>query len=110
MEKEKQEIFFNKVMQEPFARLLGIELKEVREGYARCSMRYSGDMDNLHGAAHGGAIFALIDEAFEISSNNYENIAVALNINVIYVKAPKKETLLEAEAKEIYRTRKTGSV
>jgi acyl-CoA thioesterase len=109
MEDERQDIFSNKVMQEPFARLLGIKLKEVREGYARCEMKYTEDMDNIHGTAHGGAIFALIDEAFEISSNSHVNIAVALNVNVTYVKVPKKNTILEAESREIYRTRKTAS-
>lgn len=109
MEDKKQESFLNPVKQEPFARLLGIKLKEVKEGYARCEMKYTEDMDNIHGTAHGGAIFALIDEVFEISSNSHGNIAVALNINVTYVKAPKKNTLLEAESREIYKTRRTAS-
>ncbi|MBM4272006.1 MAG: PaaI family thioesterase [Deltaproteobacteria bacterium] len=105
----KREIFFKKVEQEPFANLLGIRLKNVEEGYALCEMEYTELMDNIYGMAHGGAIFSLIDEAFEISSNSRENVAVALNINVTYMRPPKKNTTLTAESREINRTKRTAS-
>jgi len=109
MEDRKRTIFFEKVDEEPFAKLLNIKLKDVGEGYAFCEMEYTEQMDNIYGTAHGGAIFSLIDEAFEISSNSHGNIAVALNINVTYMKPPKKNTVLTAESKEINRTRRTAS-
>lgn len=109
MEDWKKAAFHNKVSEEPFAKLLKITLKEVKEGYAVCEMEYTEQMDNIYGSAHGGAIFSLIDEAFEISSNSHGTIAVALNINVTYMKTPKKNTLLRAESKEINRTRRTAS-
>ena len=109
MEDLKKAAYFKKVEEEPFARFLNIKLREVSEGYALCEMEYTEQMDNIYGMAHGGAIFSLIDEAFEISSNSHENIAVALNINVTYMKPPKKNTLLTAESKEINRTRRTAS-
>ena len=109
MEDLKKAAYFKKVEEEPFARVLNIKLREVSEGYALCEMEYTEQMDNIYGMAHGGAIFSLIDEAFEISSNSHENIAVALNINVTYMKPPKKNTLLTAESKEINRTRRTAS-
>ncbi|MCX5798573.1 MAG: PaaI family thioesterase, partial [Proteobacteria bacterium] len=37
------------------------------------------------------------------------NIAVALNMNVTYMKPPRKNTVLTAESKEINRTRRTAS-
>jgi acyl-CoA thioesterase len=109
MEDRKKAAFHKKVSEEPFAKLLKITLKEVKEGYALCEMEYTEQMDNIYGSAHGGAIFSLIDEAFEISSNSHGTIAVALNINVTYMKTPKKNTLLRAESKEINRTRRTAS-
>jgi acyl-CoA thioesterase len=66
MEGWKREVFFKKVAEEPFSKLLNIKLVDVREGYALCEMLYSGALDNIHGIAHGGAVFSLIDEAFEI--------------------------------------------
>ena len=109
MEELKKAAYLKKVEEEPFARFLNIKLREVSEGYALCEMEYTEQMDYIYGMAHGGAIFSLIDEAFEISSNSHENIAVALNINVTYMKPPKKNTLLTAESKEINRTRRTAS-
>lgn len=109
MEEWKKTAFINKVESEPFAKLLNIRLKEVAQGYALCEMIYTEMMDNIFGMAHGGAIFSLIDEAFEISSNSHGNMAVALNINVTYMKPPKKNTVLTAESKEISRSRRTAS-
>ncbi len=109
MDPERQEAYYRAVRKEPFARLLDIKLKDVTEGYALCEMDYREDMDNLYGMAHGGAIFGLIDEAFEISSNSRENKAVALNMNVTYMRPPKKNITLVAESKETHRTKKTAS-
>jgi acyl-CoA thioesterase len=109
MENWEKAAFHKKVSEEPFAKLLNITLKDVKEGYAVCEMEYTEQMDNIYGSAHGGAIFSLIDEAFEISSNSHGTIAVALNINVTYMKTPKKNAVLRAESKEINRTRRTAS-
>ena len=109
MEEWKKAKFLKKVGEEPFAKLLDIRLRDVGEGYALCEMEYTERMDNIYGKAHGGAIFALIDEAFEISSNSHDNIAVALNINVTYMMPPEKNTTLTAESREINRTRRTAS-
>jgi acyl-CoA thioesterase len=109
MEDWKKTIYQKKVREEPFAGLLNITLKDVSEGYALCEMTYTEQMDNIFGMAHGGAIFSLIDEAFEISSNSHDHVAVALNINVTYMRPPRKNSLLTAESKEINRTRRTAS-
>ncbi len=109
MEESKKAIYFRKVQDEPLARLLNIRLKDVDDGYALCEMEFNDSMENIYGAAHGGAIFSLIDEAFEISSNSHDNVAVALNMNITYMKAPKKNSTLTAESREINRTRKTAS-
>ncbi|MHB8110811.1 MAG: PaaI family thioesterase, partial [Syntrophorhabdaceae bacterium] len=90
MEESKKNAYFRQVGKEPFARLLDINLKDLSEGYALCEMRYTDDMDNIYGNAHGGAIFGLIDEAFEISSNSHDRISVALNMNITYMKPPRK--------------------
>ncbi len=58
--------------------------------------------------AHGGALFALIDEAFETASNSHETIAVALNINITFVAFPSPGSQLIAEAKEVHQTPKTA--
>jgi acyl-CoA thioesterase len=109
MEETTRQLFVQEVINEPFARLLGIRLVEVDEGHALCEMVYRDDMDNMHHIAHGGAVFSLIDEAFEISSNSHGTVAVALSMNVTYIKPARRNSLLRAESKETHRGRKTAT-
>ncbi|MEZ4550586.1 MAG: hotdog fold thioesterase [Desulfobacterales bacterium] len=50
--------------------------------------------------AHGGAIYSLIDEAFETSCQTHGDIAVALNVNVSYTASPEPGARLIAEARK----------
>ncbi len=109
MEEGREQAFRKSVTEEPFANLMGIRLVEVSEGYAVCEMAYTEAMDNIHRMAHGGAIFALIDEAFEISSNSHGTMAVALNMNVTYVKPATRNAVLRAESREMSRGNKTAT-
>ncbi len=63
-EKIKQAIY-RQVEKEPFARKFNLKLVDLDEGYSRVEMIFTPDMQNIFGMAHGGALFALIDEAFE---------------------------------------------
>lgn len=97
------------VKAEPFAQRLGLQLLELADGLSVVEMRYVPEtMDNIYSRAHGGAVFALIDEAFETASQTDGTIAVALNVNVSYVTSPSPATLLRAEARRVSQTRKTA--
>lgn len=97
------------VEQEPFALTLGIQLLELDEHHSVVEMTYVPEkMDNIYQRAHGGAVFALIDEAFETVSQTDGTIAVALNVNVTYVGSPEPGARLRAEAHQVNRTRKTA--
>lgn len=109
MDENTRKLFMQRVSEEPFASLLDIRLVDVNEGYALCEMVYKEEMDNIHGTAHGGAVFSLIDEAFEISSNSHGTAAVALNMNITYIKPAKKDCTLQAESREMNRGRKTAT-
>ena len=65
-------------------------------------------MENFLGMAHGGALFALIDEAFETASNSHGTVAVALNMNISYISPPSPKSRLIAEAREFSRTQRTA--
>lgn len=97
------------VMKEPFAKQLGLKLIDVDEGYALVEMQCTQEMENIFQMTHGGAIFTLIDEAFEISCNSHGTVAVALNVNITYHRAPSPDSILRAEAREVAKTRRTGN-
>ncbi len=93
---------------EPFAQALSMELKELETGFSAVEMTYEPAlMDNLFGRAHGGAIFALIDEAFEAVCQSEGTVTVGLNVSVTYVSSPPPGARLRAEAREISRSSKT---
>jgi acyl-CoA thioesterase len=95
---------------EYFAKTMGFKVLAIDEGYARVQCEYTPHrMANLFGTAHGGAIFSLMDEAFQISCQTHGTVAVALNVNVTYLAAPTEKTTLTATSKEIHKTRKTAS-
>ena len=109
MDEKIRKAFFRQVEEEPFAKKFGIRLIEVQEGYAKVEMVFTSDMANMFGMAHGGAIFSLIDAAFEIASNSHGTMAVALSMNINYLASPEKGSLLTAEAREINKTKKTAA-
>jgi acyl-CoA thioesterase len=110
MDQKVSEAIFEAVKKEPFARAMRMELVELDDGYSVVQMVYEPEkMNNIYARAHGGAIYALIDEAFETAGQTDGTIAVALNVNVTYVSGPKPGQLLQAEARRVSQTRKTAS-
>lgn len=98
-----------KVENESYARKLGLRLVSLAPGHAVVEMRPQNDMDNIFNMTHGGAIFSLIDEAFQVSCNSHGTVAVALNVSVTYHQAPDKNATLRAESKEIHCSKKTAT-
>lgn len=94
---------------EPFGRLLGFEAVEVHPGFAVVRMRVRPELQNIFGTTHGGAVFSLIDEAFQLACNGHGSLAVALNVNITYAASPGPGKALEAKAEEVHRTRRTAS-
>ncbi len=109
MDENIKKAIIQQVEREPFAQKFGLKLIDLKEGYSKIEMQFTPDMENIHGMAHGGALFAIIDEAFETASNSHGTVAVALNMNVTYISSPSRGSKLIAEAQEFSLTRKTAS-
>jgi len=108
-DKKVMDAIWQRVAKEPYARKLGLKLLRLEPGYALVEMALDSDMANIFDMTHGGAIFSLIDEAFEISCNSHGSVAVALSMTITYHNPPTKAGVLRAESKEIYRSRKTAT-
>ena len=108
MDEKLKQAIFRKVSKEPFANKFGIKLLELDEGYSKVEMTFTQDQENFLGSAHGGALFALIDAAFETASNSHGTVAVALNMNVTFIAPPPLMSRLTAEAREFSRTQRTA--
>ena len=91
-----------------FARKLGIELIEMKKGYARAAMKVTPELLNGAGVTHGSAIFTLADLVFAAACNSHGPVALGLNVNIHYLKATTSGALLTGIAREENQTRKTG--
>jgi acyl-CoA thioesterase len=98
-----------KVAAQGIARNLGLELEEAGPGYARVSMTCQEEMGNILGMVHGTAVFALMDEAFQVAVNAHGTVAVALQMSLTFHAAPTFGQRLTAVAREINTTRRTAS-
>ena len=110
MDQKVSNAIYEAVKKEPFAKVMQINLVELELGYSAVEMIYDPThMNNIYERAHGGALYALIDEAFETAGQTDGTIAVALNVNVTYVSSPEPGVKLRAEAKRVSQTKKTAS-
>jgi acyl-CoA thioesterase len=91
-----------------FSNWLGITVLELKEGYAKIQMTVRAEMMNGLGIVHGGIAFALADSAFAFACNNRNNLSVALDNSINYLKPVYTHDVLIAEAIEIHNGRSTG--
>lgn len=96
------------ITQDPFSKWLGVEVDEIREGFARIHMVVREEMLNGLGIVHGGIPFSLADTAFGLASNNRNNASVALDCSITFIKSIQAGDTLTASASEIHNGRSTG--
>ncbi len=92
---------------DPHARALGAELEAWGTGWARVSLDLGPRHLNFAGTPHGGVLFALGDVALSVASNSWGRKAVALSVDIQFVRLGTGR--LVAEATERSRTRRTAS-
>jgi len=69
-----------------FSQWLGVDVLEVREGYAQIKMTVREEMLNGHRVAHGGISFSLADSAFAFASNSHGQKAVSIETSINHIK------------------------
>jgi len=97
------------VEKEPYARLFNIRIIELSEGHSIAEMKVLKSYENFFSITHGGAIFSLLDVAFGSASNSYGTVAVALDININFIRPSVTGDTLRAEAKEVSRGKSTAT-
>ncbi|CAN7500399.1 hydroxyphenylacetyl-CoA thioesterase PaaI [Paraburkholderia terricola] len=90
------------------SRALGLEIVEVRQGYARLRMVVRDDFLNGHQICHGGLIFTLADSAFAFACNTYNINTVASGCSIEFLRPVEGGDVLIAEAIEQTLSGRTG--
>lgn len=99
-----QEFFKN----DRFAAAAGIELLQVKEGYAKASMVVGPEHLNAGGRTQGGALFTLADLTLAAAANSRGVLSFSLSSNITFLRASGVGDTLLAEARERYIGRTTG--
>jgi acyl-CoA thioesterase len=103
-----QQVVQHMLTNDAFSQWLGIALLEIREGYSKITMTVRQEMVNGFGIVHGGIAFSLADSAFAFACNNRNNLSVALDTAINFIKPIQIGDTLIAEAIEMHHGKSTG--
>ena len=87
---------------------MGIRLVEVGPGHATMSMRVTEVMSNGHGMCHGGFIFSLADSTFAYACNAANQMAVAAQCTISFLRPVRVGNTLVAVAEFRAEAGRTG--
>lgn len=108
MKSDPIELLFKRSEKEPFRQFMGLEVLEISPGDALVAMTFSKKLENIFGMLHGGAVFSLLDEAFQLACNAHGQVAVALELTIYYLAPARAGARLLAKVSEKHATRKTA--
>ncbi len=91
-----------------YAALTGVEIVETAPGYCKTKLKIEDKHLNAANVIQGGAIFTLADFAFAIASNSRGQLALAINVNISFIKG-KSEGILYATATELTDPKRVGA-
>ena len=97
------------LLDDPFAAHLGAEVTGWGGGWASAELTVAAHHVNLARNAHGGVTFGLGDVVFALSSNSWGRLAVALAVDVQFLRAVDVGQRLVATSRERHRTRRTAA-
>jgi acyl-CoA thioesterase len=90
------------------SRMLGIELLDYGDGWARTRLTVRDDMVNGHGICHGAMIFALADTTFACACNSWGPVTVAAGGDIVFVAPARTGDLLTADGRVRARYGRSG--
>lgn len=94
----------------PYYRLLGMEIKEIKEGESKIGMPFKQDLTHPYGIVHGGAIASLADSAVAMALIDLvgpRDRITTIEFKINFVASVDKGEL-EAHAKIIHKGSKTA--
>lgn len=84
-----------------FAMNAGVEILDIREGYAKGRMKVTQEHMNANGACQGGAIFTFADTLFAACVNSHRMTTVSTSAQITYFR-PGRQGYLYGEAREVF--------
>lgn len=92
-----------------FAKLTGIEVLEMKPGYAMARLAIEDKHINAGGTTQGGVIFTLADFVIAAASNSHGKLAFSITGSINFLRGSKPGDVLFAEAKERFLHKRIAS-
>jgi acyl-CoA thioesterase len=102
------ELLKNKEQTEPIAKFLGMELAELKPGYAKITLTLKPEHLNFNGLVFGGIIMCLADQAFAYGMNSLVMPSIATNFGIQLIAGAKVGDVLTAECRPLKSGRRVG--
>ncbi|MFX1449865.1 MAG: PaaI family thioesterase [Promethearchaeota archaeon] len=93
------ESIIKKSKNDNFIKFLGIKILKIEKGYALVTLKMREEFLNFNNLIHGGIIYSVADVAFSLASNSSGISAVALQVNINFLKPVHINDELIAEVK-----------
>jgi len=90
--------------------LIGIDIYEIKEGFARGKLKIGRKHVNIFGNAHGGILFTLADHIGGACGNTLGKKAVLVESSIQYIKGVMKGETIFAEAVLIHKGARIGRI
>ena len=91
-----------------FSQWMKIEVISTGEGSCHLRMLIRPEMCNGFGIAHGGITYSLADSALAFASNSRGRHALSIETSISHLRPLNPGTQIEAMAKELHLTYRTG--
>lgn len=95
-----------KMDRDQFIHLVGIEVVELKKGYAKTRLVIEEKHLNAVQVVQGGAIFTLADYTMALASNTETETALAIETTMSYLRPVRPGSVLYAESKELSRSKR----
>lgn len=94
--------------QDHFSQWMELKVNSIAEGTSTVSMFVKQEMLNGFGVIHGGVLFSLADSAFAFACNSRDNLTLALDAQINFIKKAVRGDLLTASVEEVHSGKTTG--
>lgn len=98
------------VERNPFAKYIGMELLEVREGYALGRINFEKQHENIYGGMHGGCAYSLADTLAGIAAFTYGEYVTTVNASMNYLLPVEDTEYVICEAQVLRHGRKVSVI
>jgi len=85
----------------PFANNIGVHIEEIREGYARSTLKVDAPLLNMIGSIHGGCLYTIADATCGSAAGSYGNKVTTVDSSFHFLRAGLDATMIICEANVI---------